>query len=335
MALLYMEGFDHYGDVADVNRFWSAQNDANVTLATGRTSGKALEIGAVSRRQYLNFPLTVTIVVGFACKYAAGGTNPISIREIAGFMANGSDQLDIILNTTGTLGIRRGSTVLGTSTATMSTSWSYVEVKVLFSQTVGTIDMQINGASEISDTSLDTMQTTIVGATSFYIDGDGAADPTFDDIYILDTTGSDNTDFLGDVTVETLYPTGAGNSTDWSPSAGANWENVDDGASPDDDSTYNSETTAADHDSYVMGDISQNVDTVFGVSVINHCRKEEAGFREVACMFREGGGDIFGTAQAMSTDFRYQAEIFENDQGGSDWTETTVNAMEAGIRLDT
>ena len=104
-----------------------------------------------------------------------------------------------------------------------------------------------------SDTGVDTQNGGVAQIDNIELHGASSPDPVFDDIYVLDDAGSDNTDFLGDCRVETIFPDADGNENDFTASpAVSNYLNVDDGGSPDDDTTYNWSATATDRELYAF-----------------------------------------------------------------------------------
>ena len=90
---------------------------------------------------------------------------------------------------------------------------------------------------------------------------------------MCDTGGSANNDFLGDVRVETLFPTADGANTAWTPSAaGSHFNKVNEatGTFPDGDTTYVADATPGDRDTYVMSDLAAAAGNVYGVRAKIH-----------------------------------------------------------------
>jgi hypothetical protein len=163
-------------------------------------------------------------------------------------------------------------------------------------------------------------------------------DPRIDDVYILDDAGSDNTDLLGDCRVETVFPNAAGNEADFTRVGGgsANWEAVDDGLTPDHDTTYNESALATDRDLYGFAPLVGDVDTVYGVDAKMLVRKADAGFREVRAIARSNVTEVEGTVTTLSLDWKFVHHLMENDpDGGTDWDAAAVNAAEFGLDLQT
>lgn len=145
---------------------------------------------------------------------------------------------------------RADLTVLGTTSASLQNNeWYYVEMKFKIHTSTGTIDIEIDGSSEMALTGQNTSigagvwghfnLAIPVSATTSYID--------IDDIYIVSAEAT-NPDFLGSILIEQKWPTGesvatSGPYNDWTlfgSSVSQRWQAVDDsqGGAIDDDLRY-------------------------------------------------------------------------------------------------
>ena len=103
----------------------------------------------------------------------------------------------------------------------------------------------------------------------------------FDDLYVCDSAGSTNNGFLGDCRIDTIYPSGAGNYTQFTPSTGSNYTCVDETAPNTTD--YVDGATVGDRDSYALGNLSAlSSQTVYGVQVNAAILKDDAGSKSAA-----------------------------------------------------
>jgi hypothetical protein len=223
-----------------------------------------------------------------------------------------------------------GGTVIATgTTALIANAWNYIEVKLFVNGASGTVEVHLNGVTEIAST------TGNFGSTN--IDTIGINQTTsnsntdYDDMYVLDTTGSSprNT-FLGDVRVETIYPTGAGAHTQWTPDSGANWARVSE-AQADGDTSYVADGTPNDLDSYVFGDIDGGA-TVYGIQTNLYARKDDAATRQIANLIRQASTDYIGSTVTLSSTYAFFSQLYNQDPTAADWTATSVNADEFGIK---
>ena len=350
MALRFMESFDFWGTgrIAELYDGWS--NNARVTIAgtdrhstaTGNmrfqaTSGGSGGNGWVGKS--IGGTAT-TIIVGFALNLqtndsgtiellsldeGVGGTPHVSLRATTG-------------TSTFTLSAGRGNyTELGSAVAAILDSiWAYVEIKAVIHDTAGSIVVKVNGVTVINVSGVDTRNggTPKVDAILF---GNGRGNNSnydfyIDDIYVLDDSGSLNNDFLGDVRVACIRPDGAGNSTQWTPSAGSNWQNVDD-EEPNDDTDYNSEGTAGDKDLYTLTALPTSAGSVAGIREITRHRKDDAGAATIRQLIRTGSTDYEGSDVVVGDNYTYAQAIREtNPNTSAAWTESEINGLEAGVK---
>ena len=339
MTMLYMDGFDAYADVADIRRRTGYDGNLGTTVTGRNGTGKAIQMGSSGRyRAYLPSAET-RIITGLAWRSSdVGGTSHsiIDIRE------GSTIHLTLYFETDGGLRLYRGSssgTVLGSAYGVMLTqSWHYIEFDCTINDSTGAFQVWVDGVSVMSGSGVDTRNGGSVGQiTQVTYDQDNATDPQLDDLYILNTSGLTNNARLGDVTIETLLPTSDGSTTDFSPDTGlTNYTQIDDGGTPDDDTTYISSSTLNHTDLHGYGNLTlANINTVHCVSVLNHARKEDAGTREIRALARNGLTTGEAAAKALGTEYRFVEGIFEtNPDGGGAWTEATVNSAEFGITIE-
>lgn len=336
MALIAMNGFDKYVNAADLqtDALWYIFSTSGVTFPAGRYDGQAIRSTGVSNSLGLTLPqgTTSTYFFGFAIKpesYPGGQT------LFYAYSVGGDVELEVELNSNGTMTFKRGGvTTLGTTTALNTNEWNYVVVKEYLANSGGTLEVWVNGVKDINNTSADTLDTQAsISYMKFYFNN--AADWSFDDIYIGDTSGSDMTDQVGDCHIELLDPDGNGTTNNFTASpAVSQYLNVDDSNSSDGDTTYNYSATATDKELYTFSAIQSTVNTVYGVQVSARVRKEDAGNREIKTVARSSATEVDGNSKGMATYYGWTGHIYENDpNGGGNWTESAVNAAEFGIKI--
>lgn len=337
MAVLFMEGWDQYADIADIRR-----NEnlivANTTWsfpATGRNS-QCLRSTSTSSDWYVTGDFGTFIVVGVAWKYTTDGSGDV-LRFLT---SNSGEQIVVRHVAGGELAIDRGSTQLEVTSGLglVVDVFYYLEVKITIHPSAGTYDVYIDEVEAMADTGVNTEASAGLDIKQIEFSGNTTMDPFWDDIYVLDGSGLENTDFLGDVRIDTLTPDGDGNRNDFTAVGEANnWEAVDDGNTPDDDSTYNHSTVVDEDELYTFTDLVATPDTIFAIQVTNHYRSDDAGARQVRALVRSNTTEAESAAQGVSGGalFRYANAVFEtNPDGGAAWDEAAVNAVEAGITIE-
>jgi len=355
-----MEGFEWLASITyndfktEMARWWhnydtgSGVSDAMNATRTGFV-GLALASGGQdwAFRKYRQPDDTDnTFIIGMYVETPSSFSNFTDILRV---WCGENPQFTFETNSDGTLDFQRGSaTILGTSTFAFSTNTKYyIEIKVVIADgTGGSMEMKVADLSSDEDaatttewtvTGVDTKNTT----SAFEANWDWLqiwawnATTTFDDIYICDGSGTDNNDFLGNLYVESVIPNGAGTTTDFTPSAGSNYQNVDDTGLSDDDTTYNEATADGDIDLYDMTALSTSGD-IFAVQVQAEVRVTEGDMRKVKLLARSGTttGES-GQLSTMNDTYGGREYVFENNPDTSlPWTQSEVDAMECGIEQD-
>lgn len=343
MALLFMDSFDHYA-TADIAEKWTSTYGANVSIgAYGRNSTNGMRISNGTCNASATVSAGVTeLILSFAMKFtgATPTTGIVTFGSASGWECGLMLQSDYTLrpfrveNGGYTAGHGLGNvTLVGTSStvALQSGVWAYLEVRMKCDDSAGTCTVRVNGVEVLVDTGLDTMwQSTSLTRCAIGTDEAGPLD--IDDLVVMDTTGSLNNSFLGDVTVSAIYPSGAGATSGWTPSAGSNYQCVDETA-PNDDTDYNATATLDAVDTYAMTNCSAGA-VIKAVQLLASVRKEDVGAANIKLVTRSGGTDYLGTEIGISTTaYAYVREVREVDPATSAaWTESGFNAVEFGMK---
>lgn len=322
-AVVAMEGFDHTSNANTTAKGWSTNPNS---MVTGRFSGQAARLSNTTVRTKTLPSNYSTIFMGFAFRLGAlsAGTDFAYLR------ASTTNELRISVDASNHISIRNsGGTVVASGTTTISANtWYYLEVKCVIAGASGSVTVQLNGVSEI------TITTGNFGSSN--IDNIGfsgaSANYDFDDIYVIDTTGSaPRNTFLGDVRIATLMPTSDGAHTDWTPSSGSAHFSLVNETTPDDDTTYVSDATVGHIDTYGFADVDAGA-TVYGVQVNLYARKDDAATRQIAPVIRQSGSDNVGTTVTLTSSYVAYQQIYNQDPTSADWTAANVNADEFGVK---
>lgn len=342
--LLLKESWDWSNTISDytITNKWTSYNAGGISTSTKRTGNASLYL---DDNWWISLTLANqdTLIVGVAIKFTnatpfVGGLSFIELFD------GSSAQCSIGLNTAGKLVAFRGKydgTTLGTGSTIFSNSgFYYVETKIKLNGSTGTVEVRVNGNSspEINLSSQNTITTANAYATSVRLansnGGNAAGRIYLDDVYICDTTGSRNNSFLGDFQVYAFKPNGAGNYSQFTPSAGSNYQNVDDGPSHDSDSTYNSSSTNGNIDSYTMENLPVS-GTVRSASVIGVLRKDDVGARNAALGCRSNTTDSVGSDIVLSNGYAYYTnpEMETDPATTTDWTTSGIDALETLVKV--
>lgn len=328
MALLFIDGFDHY--------------DPQATRINGRRpSSYALRLPEGSGGGYVkNLDATNTsLIVGAAIRvvpYQNTYTEPLLLgvrdanAQIAHLVRIGAD---------GRLKLYRQDSgfdqLLATSVASApARGWHYIELQVTQGTSNGVLSVRINGILAIQMTAQNTLQgggpllTAFVGAVP------GQACPLtldVDDFYIADTTGTINNTFLGDVRVDALQAQADGSLNQWTvdPSSMNAWAAVSD----QDESTAIRAASLGLRQSFDVEALPVMASpAIHGVQLTMLARKTDAGLGKVKGLVVSGAQTATSADVILQEQLAWQSTLFErNPNGNVPWTEAAFNAAEFGV----
>jgi len=345
MALLWFDGFESYNDTND----WYALQPGVFTVSASRAinsnaSGRNGRCVASSNANYgfiIDFTNNyTTMIIGMAGYYSSGTPAYHASHPIFEFSDGTTAQVRLHgvgeeIHVYDGAGVKLGETSgCGLTVAT----WRYIEVKVTIDNSAGVVIIRSDGNVVLNLSGVDTQYSAnaqinrLFHRHAFYNNVAGY----WDDFYILDTTGdAPHNDFLGDVRVDVLRPNGAGTYTDFTPSAGSNYQNVDEAPGPDDNTTYNQGSSVADQDTYALGGLPSPAGTIiYGSKSQITVRKTDAGSRECKILTRVGTTDDLGDAIVLSDSFTTHTKIFEdNPDDGAAFEDADINGMEVGVEI--
>lgn len=322
MTLLYIDGFD---DGLIATKGWGPTSYSSLpSISAGRFGG-----GAANRGSNWGFyrpyptPPTGTTIVGVALC-------PTSLTQTYTLLTHGVARVKVVSGGAVALFRSDNDTQVAVSSGAIWTSpstWRYVELK--YTPTTGVCEVRVDGNVVTSGT-----VPTAASISSITFDATpGSVYCAVDDLYILDTTGTTNNTYLGDVRVQTLLPAADGTNLSMTPDSGTTHYNRVNEASPDTTSYVYSSSTGV-KDSYKYQQLNANTASVYGVAVTSYTSKDAPGSANISTLVRLGGTDyINGTAHPLSASWGTSTDIYGvRPSDSAPWTPTDVNGAEFGIQ---
>lgn len=357
MALLWCDGFDHYGtDKTNMtDGAWAELGSSHVTISgvNPRTGTNSMQMNTTSalpgaNRRVLGGAKT-TVGLGSAWWFS---NLPTSTARLYGFRdAANAVQLTITLQSTGIISVERGgSTFLGDSVtpAVTAEAYTHIEAQVTMgegSPATGEVEVRVNGVTVVSLVGVDTIETANPETSQVTIGpfgstpGDASTGITtlyYDDLFCYDDTGAHNNDFIGDRRVVTLFPDADTAQADWSWNIGPNAFSTINDIIPDDDTTYifaNPGGSPSPVSEFDMQDLPVGVTAISGVLVVNRMRKTDAGVADVTPGIVSGSSEKIGATHALTEAYTYYHEVVEVDPDtAAPFTPTALNA--AKLKVD-
>ena len=366
MALLFMDGFEQYSAVSQLASgsylgtspmpaLWGyVQNSGqalidNTVYRTVQPSGSAKSIrfyySGSSWSSYATLytrAVETDLIVGFvvnsnsldAWRLRLGSANTGSLQ--------GTNVITLRANTSGQLVLENNRTAANLITSAGGQSfysgvWHYVELKISWGASASA-EIRLDGLTVGSVSGVDTRShasdpgynqlcigapITVASGMAIYID----------DFYLCNTSGATNNNFLGPISVYTLYPTSNGAINQFTPTGAVNnWEAVKE-QNHDSNATYVASSSPNASDRYNVTDIGAvSPSTIYGVTVNSWSIKMEASGRQIRHNVTVGGNTANGSAVTPTVGtYMHAQELFATNPSGGSWTKADVDAMEIGI----
>lgn len=346
MAIVHMDGFDTYTAIADVGLRYSGSSIASMGLSTtaGRFGGGCVALNSsASGTQALMGPITFShsgasaMLAGGAFFGGSGGDTPI----IVFYNSTATTSELTLAYVTGTFRLYRGTQSSGTLLASAAQGYPAgvyhsVEIKATVADAGGAVEVRINGVAAITysgDTRASSTGTAGTDRIYFCTSGTSATLGAWDDIYVMDTSGSVCNDFIGDVRINTLAPTSDA-AVQFTKSTGAsNFSCVDEGRY-NSDTDYVESATVGHIDRFGYTDLAAAVATVYGVQPITWCRKTDATVRTMRNKLVSGATTSNGSSFALTTSYLPMVTTYTLDPNTSaQWTVSNANAATAGFEV--
>lgn len=342
MALIWMDGFDHYGDTESnlLAGAYASMSGMTLDASLSRTGSTSLLASAGSSIDK-TLPSQKTVVgVGMAIYFSSmpAATNPI-IRYMD---QSAGVQVVVWLMPTGAIRVTRDAVhtlnVLAESEALAlaNGSWNHLEVRVAFSNSSGSVEVRVNETAVINEASLDTVATANAECSilRIYPNASNAFGGRIDDFYIWDDQGVNNNDFIGDRRVITLSPSSNAATQQWSVTgAGSAYQAIDDTA-PDGDTSYieASDSVPVVSD-FNLSDADASVGAIAAVQTVIMARRSDATSTSVEVSLVSNGDVDAGATHSVGDAYSYYSDVSELDPDtGAPWTRSALNAAVLRVR---
>lgn len=347
MALIFADGFDHYG-----------------TGTTGRANmlkGQWASMASINDQ-----PRTTYARTGDHSLYVVGGPVILSLRGEKLVTGVGYGQLvdslpvtsgyrtgivfynqtgDAILNVTllsdGALRILKGDPTSSdtnlldiTDAVVMAGAFGHVEMKIVIDDVVGSFELRYNGniISQLTDLNLGTDGVASIGFINV-VGGSQGVGQYIDDLIVWDDTGTLNNTFMGQQRLLTVYPTSDKTAADWSLTGAISGYDTMNETVPDEDTTYISSSTVGDKSEFGFSALPAELDTVAAVFIPVMAKSDEAGISSIKLSMLNGAGTAAGTEHELTSAYVYYRDAFNaNPDGGGAWTKAAFEA--STIRIE-
>ena len=337
MALLWYDGFNS-ASATEIALSYNASAFVGATTSYPRTGAGYLRFTTSGGYVQKNVSPSGGFVIGVAIHKEL--TNPSGESSFMSIREGATVHLYLTLSSDYKIRLYRGdATLLATSTnaipaySTSVSDYRHIELKCTIHDTTGSFTLRIEGVVEASGSGVDTRNGGTGVIDNFRLESNSNTTYLgFDDLYALDTSGATHNDFLGSsARVDTLSVDGAGDVTQWTPSTGSNYQNVDETGANNGDTDYNSAATTGLKDSFSCSNLPTSGVDVQAVRARVVARKDDSGTCQIKVGIRSSGVESTESAQSLTTSYAaYFSSLHTVDPNtGVAWTEAGVNAIQA------
>lgn len=217
-------------------------------------------------------------------------------------------------------------------------SWRHIESKVLWSTTVGTVEVRIEGVVVLNLTGVNTgaaNYSQVAIGTSFSLAGVSTT-LSIKDVTFWNGSGSENNTFFGPCGVYDLPPD-ADVSSGWSRTSGSTDFGLVDEAPPNDAGYIYAGTPPPAPSIMNPSNLPADIVGVRGVISVARAEKSDGGDGKMQVSMSPNGTDWDdGADNAISTAFQYYYDVSEVSPDTLDpWTPTEVNGMQIKLNRTT
>lgn len=342
MSIAFIDGFDHL-QVPDL-RNWKYANRVLLfgnTVLKGRHGSYCLDNGA--GEGFRSFEgVTTSVTLGIAKEENFRDIGSLLFRvwgglnDSTGVDIRTSDYGEVFLNIVS--GDNAGEEYYSEPGLYGIGGYNYFEAKYTFGRTDGAVEVRVNGVTVLNVSGIDTTKsgdiTEFIGF-GWSIVGAQEVEQRIDDFYCITDDGISHTSFLGDVRVDTLFPS-VDISVNFTPKTSpVNSDQVNEQLADGDTSVVESGSLNA-KDIYSYDDLVDiGHDNIYGVQHGLISRKNSPD------TILAGSIVVLNDQEFQSPDFTILDDYFfvydevweENLQSGLQWTEEDINSIQAGYKI--
>jgi hypothetical protein len=244
----------------------------------------------------------------------------------------------------GTLAVYRGSgnntpgsatnRIVGPTAAIYAqNTFFYIQFKVTFHGSTGSVEVRVNSVTVLSATNVNTIITSNAFANGFNL-GTGAFANNFQvaNLIIQDTNASQGAalaDFLAPSEVKQLATNGAGTYNQWSITGGdANAQTVL-ARTPPDPTKYIGDTVSGHKTSLAVGDLSAGPSVYCAMTRVS-AAVGGVGSASFKTLLIDGGVEREGALITPGASDLFYADVWPTDNAGAGWDVTKINGCEIG-----
>jgi hypothetical protein len=337
MALLKYEHFDLYGtDIpALLANGYTIAGDFGALVTPGRTGPRCYQPNIfIGGPQFLVYTLPgsgrSTLGAGVAMRVPSFIGDNDGAAGVYVYYSGGS--IRILVGDGNKINIYQDTTLLASSATGLFVpdSWFYIEVKLVAGTGNASVAVRLNGSTTAavtaSNLTFGNLTQVRLGRINYVNLG-----MEFDDLVVWDTTGTANTDWMGDCAVVIAAPDADTAVDDWIPSSGSDLFAMVDEEAPD-DADYISAPDVNDAEELDHIDPTLPAGSVAAIAAQVRAFKTDAGASSIEFGVDSNGTDSVSAEIALATGAASYSYILDLDPSGNvSWT--NARALAAKTRV--
>lgn len=357
MSLILVEGWDLYGTASNVvvGNWTEMPGTPVINLTGGKFNDPHVVLnstGDILRKDHTTITNSDGLIIGAQYK-----TETLVQQRVFNFTDSNNNDGELCylrLETDGSLSFLETEATDDILAATASGVivagvWHTIELKVIPSTAFasianadGYVQCRVDGTIRFTASNLvigpaDTGSPRPVGIGKTELRG-GTGVAHFGDVYMFNVSGVLNNDFAGDFRVQTLIPASDTATASWTPlGAGDHYVEVDDGSSPDGDSSYISSQVTNDADIFELTDLSGDVGAILGYSPLVLARRETGSTQNIAVRLIGSSETVNFSSKNLATTYEYRFDLRSgsvDDPTNSTYPDVAeVNALQGGVYI--
>lgn len=349
MSLVFMDGFDHYivgTSVMSAAGFYNGMWDfapvlaSNFSIWSTGVQGYSAGFDTLSNTPGLGVGKRLTAQEGFGVGfhfYFHSGSGASVAPHLIVFRKDATNDVATLQRTIdGALQIATG--ISGTTIATTDSgvvpedTWVHIEWYVKVDGASGETELRVNGVALLSETynfGTDQIDRMFMGYHEYLID---AKKFFYDNLFVWDTTGSENNTFMGELNIKTIFPD-SDDSSDWTAASGSDiFEMVNN--VPPNGSDYIESTVIGDTAIFGAATLGETNVGIKGVLVTFRGKKDGAVAATVRAGIISGATTANGDAVSMIQGqyaFTTPLILENNPDTSAPWTVADIEAIKLKI----
>lgn len=340
MAIIFMDGFDHYGTSAArlLDGVYSSYESVTIKSTAARTGAYGIEIQCIMNDSGLRWrtPEPKSMIgVGFAFSISELPKTSDAMALVQALTGETAAIVTILISATGAVVARRGGrtgTIVAQSAAEVVLPGSFQHFECEFNDAA--IEVRLNGVTvlNIADAGYTSLieQFMIGGCYGYPKTGAGLAVMKIDDLYFRDDTGPNANTWVGDEGVYRRLMNVDISVDGWEPAVGADlFENINN-VPPLDATEFIYASEADDKASFGMTPLPSNLISVTAVQISTRAWKTDSGDAKLSVGIGSGSSETMNDPHPVSNAARWFRDVFEvNPATGLRWLPSDLNAASA------